>query len=413
MNFYLAGQTNFGNRGCEALVRGTANMLSSQLPGAKILCPLKDIVRDSQQWSSAESFGVNFVSCPIFPENLRWWARANRILPLERWGFPLFQTDEDTVSNLNDASALIMTGGDNLTLDYGVLSLYQWGRIVENAMDMGVPAVLWAASVGPFSKNPRVEKVMAQHLKRYAAITVRETVTLNYLRSIGVDQVELVADPAFLLTPEPFDFSDIDLDDTRTVLGFNVSPLIRKFRKNEASAKEMDREIASFLRHVIEHTDMSVILIPHVDPLDGTAHNSDWHYMKSLYKELTDLDDRIAILPPTLNASQLKHIIGKCSYFIGARTHSTIAALSQGVPTISIAYSSKAIGINRDLYGSTRYVLETPSVTKRSLTEALSLLQSENTEIRAILADKLPEWRERAKLSATALRRVARIFPDK
>ncbi len=114
MNFYLAGQTNFGNRGCEALVRGTAKMISSQLPGAKIFCPLKDIARDSQQWSSAERFGVNFVSCPTFPENLRWWARANRIIPLERLGFPLFQTDEDTVSNLSDASALILPPGTNL-----------------------------------------------------------------------------------------------------------------------------------------------------------------------------------------------------------------------------------------------------------------------------------------------------------
>ncbi len=413
MKFYLAGQTNFGNRGCEALVRGTAKMISSVLPDARILCPLKDIERDSQQWSAAESFGVSFVSCPTFPENLRWWARANRIIPLERLGFPLFQTDEDTVSNLSDASALIMTGGDNLTLDYGVLSLYQWCRIVENAIEMGVPAVLWAASVGPFSKNPRVEKVMAQHLKRYAAITVRETVTLNYLQSIGVEQAELVADPAFLLTPEPFDLTDIRLDDTRIVLGFNVSPLIRKFRKNEANAKEMDREIVTFLRQVVEHADMSIILIPHVDPLDGTAHNSDWHYMKGLYNELTDLGDRIAILPPTLNASQLKHVIGKCDYFIGARTHSTIAALSQGVPTISIAYSTKAIGINQDLYGSTRYVLETPNVTKQSLADALSLLQSENAEIRAILADKLPEWRERAKFSVKALQRVSRLVPDK
>lgn len=408
MNYYLAGQTNFGNRGCEALVRGTAKMISSQLPGAKILCPLKDIARDSLQWNEADKLGVSFVSCPTFPENLRWWARANRILPMEKFGFPLFQNDEDTVCHLQNASALIMTGGDNLTLDYGVLSLYQWGRFVENAIDIGVPAILWAASVGPFSKNPRVEKVMARHLKRYAAITVRETVTLDYLRSIGVDHAELVADPAFHLTPEPYDFADIVLDTTHQVLGFNVSPLIRKFRKNKSSAKEMDKEIVLFLRQVVDQAEMSVILIPHVDPLDYSVPNSDWHYMKSLFSHLADLGDRVAILPPTLNASQLKSIIGQCDLFIGARTHATIAALSQGVPTVSIAYSTKAIGINRDLFGSTRYVLETPSVSKQSLVDALTLLLSESGEIRAILADKLPEWRERAKLSVDVLQRVSR-----
>lgn len=409
MQFYLAGQTTFGNRGCEALVRGTAAMIRRRVPDAQIICPLDDISVEGRQWSAAEQYGVRYVPSPQFPTTkLRWWARATRVLPLEGLGLPPFASDASSSASLQKSSALIMTGGDILTLDYGVMSLYQWCRFNQNAMDMGVPAVLWAASVGPFSARPKVEKVMAAHLRKYAAITVRETVSFNYLRSIGVDQVELVADPAFHLGPEVFDTSALTLGEHRPLLGFNVSPLIRKFRSGEGSAEAMDKEIVGFLRKVIRDTDLSVVLIPHVGPLDGGDWNSDWHYMKRLYDQMQDSHERIVLAPATLNAGQLKFLIGQCRYFIGARTHSTIAALSQGVPTVSIAYSIKAKGINQDLFGHLRYVLETPRVSDTTLFAALDQLQREEHEMKAVLSDRLPEWRERALLSVDALMRVAK-----
>jgi polysaccharide pyruvyl transferase WcaK-like protein len=56
-------------------------------------------------------------------------------------------------------------------------------------------------------------------------------------------------------------------------------------------------------------------------------------------------------VPGNIGARQVKWVISKCRYFIGARTHATVAAFSTGVPTISIAYSKKARGINRDIFG--------------------------------------------------------------
>lgn len=408
MNFYLAGQSNFGNRGCEALVRSITGMVRARQPDATILCPLDDVETDGRQWPEASSHGVRFVSGPRFPGWIKWWFRAMRVLPLEGAGFPRFRMDPETERNMRESSAIIMTGGDNLTLDYGVLSLYQQCRMVENAMDEGIPAMLWAASVGPFSARPAVERVMARHLRRYRAITVRETVSLDYLRKIGVENVQLVADPAFNLGPESFDTESLTFGRSPRLLGINVSPLIRKFRGGAESATEMDREIIDFLRDVVRETDLSILLIPHVDPLDQSVGNSDSHYMAGLYDRLGDCKDRISLAPGTLNAAQLKYLIGQCRYFIGARTHSTIAALSQGVPTISIAYSIKAKGINQDLFGDTRYVLETPRVSRTSLAQSLSLLRQDEANIRALLDDRLPEWRARARLAVDSLLEAAR-----
>jgi colanic acid/amylovoran biosynthesis protein len=396
MKFYLGGQSNFGNRGCEALVRGIAHLIHERMPDARLMCPLDDIDRDGRQWPEAAANGVDFVPSTPFPAALRWWGRFNRILPLESAGVPSFPLPTEIAQQLRDVSALIMTGGDNLTLDYGVPSLYFWCGINEKAMDMGIPVFLWGASVGPFTAKPAVEKVMARHLRRYAGITVRETITLNYLQGLGLEKVELVADPAFHLRPESFEASALIDTDERPLLGFNVSPLIRKFRQGASDANQMDADILAFLRHVIDSTEFSILLVPHVDPLDGSPKNSDWYYMRGLYAQLVDIHDRIRLAPPTLNAAQLKYIIGRCRYFIGARTHSTIAALSQGVPTLSIAYSTKAKGLNQDLFGHQRYVLDTPLVSAQSLAEGLTTLRNEEGEIRGVLQERLPEWRTRA-----------------
>ena len=46
-----------------------------------------------------------------------------------------------------------------------------------------------------------------------------------------------------------------------------------------------------------------------------------------------------------MGAGELKYIIGQCDFFIGARMHSGIAAASQFVPTVVLAYSPKARGV--------------------------------------------------------------------
>jgi len=43
--------------------------------------------------------------------------------------------------------------------------------------------------------------------------------------------------------------------------------------------------------------------------------------------------------------SEIKTIIGLCDFFVGSRMHACIAALSQGIPTVALAYSPKFLGV--------------------------------------------------------------------
>lgn len=74
MIFYLAGQTSFGNRGCEALVRGTVDILRNVLGDtAMFLVPSVAPAEDAAQWPGHEALGLRFVQAPAMPAALKRW----------------------------------------------------------------------------------------------------------------------------------------------------------------------------------------------------------------------------------------------------------------------------------------------------------------------------------------------------
>ena len=79
---------------------------------------------------------------------------------------------------------------------------------------------------------------------------------------------------------------------------------------------------------------------------------------------------------------ELKGIISKCRFFVGARTHSTIAAYSMGIPTLVVGYSVKARGIARDLFGGEEgYVLPVQKLTRDKLISAFKNIMIKEKEI--------------------------------
>lgn len=393
--FYFSGQSTFSNRGCEAIVRSTVRLLQEQFGDIEVIIPSSDIRRDYAQWPDAKKHGVTFTSA-YYPWFTRFWIHAQRLpIPAIKkmgWPFPLPAAIQMAFSGVD---AVLSVGGDNYSLDYNLPSLYM--GIDAAAMESGTPVILWGASVGPFDKEPDFLPVIKQHLEKMRLITARESVTVEYLRNMGLTNILPVTDPAFTLVPEEVDVASFWPEDQgKGVLGFNVSSLIQRYRPKDEPKGKMVEELAAFIRHAVDEAGLSVLLIPHVIPLDGSTKDNDAFYMKSILELTGSMDNRVRMMDDRLNAAQIKHVISKCRFFMGARTHSTIAALSSSVPTISIAYSIKAKGINQDLFGHTNWVLETPKVSNDTLKESLSALLSNEEDIKSQLAERIPLWQSRA-----------------
>ncbi len=411
MKFYLAGQTNFGNRGCEALVRSISAALTETFGPSEFLVPSWNVEADGKQWPGVTDQGGRFVQALSVQPEIKWWNRLIKYLPVFKslWE-PKSRMPAFARADMEGCDAVLMIGGDIISLDYGPGSLFMWSSFMDAARRAGYPTMLYAASVGPF-RDATFERFMIKHLKRYTRITVRESASLAYLSKLGLHNVTQVADPAFRLAVEPIELGKPFHHPGEGVLGFNLSPLIDASWKVAGNRGSLVTEASEFLRRVLAETGLSIALVPHVDPLDGSSYNSDSLYMRRILDELGGETERLALVRPGLNASQLKYLIGNCRYFIGGRTHATVAGWSRGVPTTSIAYSIKAKGLNQDLFDTLDYVLETPSVSKATLWTHFSRLIEREAEIKQLLAERLPKWQENSLSSARLLAETLRSNP--
>lgn len=409
MKFYLAGQHNFGNRGCEALVRSIFDIVQTRLPEARFLVPTLAASLDRAQWPAMQSRGGEFTVAAQVPASIKWWNRLASRLPatIPLWE-PRYTPDVSIRNAFSECNAILMTGGDNISLDYGLGSLFLWSGLMDAAQREGIPTMLFAASVGPFNRMPGVEYWMVQHLRRYSAVAVRESESLAYLRGLGVENAVQVADPAFCLEPEnvelgaPFDRAP------NGVLAFNVSPLIAASWQRANPGGSLIAECVAFIERILNETDLAVALLPHVDPLDGNPDNSDSAFMQQIIDRCGDRSGRLALVRRGLNAAQTKYLVGATRYLIAARTHATVAGWSQHVPTVSIAYSIKARGLNKDLFDTLDYVLDTPKVSRDTLWAHYHQLTERETSLRALLTERIPVWRKNARRSADLLAGILR-----
>ena len=230
-------------------------------------------------------------------------------------------------------------------------------------------------------------------LKGFDLITVRESLSYTVLRKHGINAVQ-VADPAFLLDKKELALPDRFIEGN--TVGINVSPLINDYESGESIAY---KNYVRLIEYILENSDMNICLIPHV----VWEYNNDRLPLNLLYDKFK-YSERVILLKD-YNCEELKGFISRCRFFVGARTHATIAAYSTCVPTLAVGYSIKSKGIARDLFGTyDNYVVPVQSMTSDSeLTEAFKYIVINEKQIKDRLCKTIPEYKEKAKSAGKLL----------
>jgi polysaccharide pyruvyl transferase WcaK-like protein len=388
----LVGHNGSANRGCEAIVRCTIDIIRRHVPGARFTLVSLDPASDRQAGVGAMP-DVAILAYPTF--NWPTFTPGWLMNALAHRGVPGFRTNE-AVSKMHlykAADLVVSVGGDNFTDDYFGPGLYF--EELADARAQGAKTAIWGASIGPFHK-PSDERKWAEALRQVDLITIREPVSEAYLRKLGVtENVRRVADPAFLLGTE--EIPGLDFDAPGGLFGFGMSDIVAKYG---SSAEGYVEAFIALGREILAESGTRILLVPHVTA--GPEGGIDYPVCRRVAEAL-DAGERVILLPPGLNAMQMKHAIGRCTVFAGARTHSTIAALSQSVPTLSIAYSSKAYGINDMLLGGRDCLLPIESLELASLRNAFERVRADAETIRQTLQAKLPEVKAMAGAGGEAV----------
>lgn len=381
---FLYGHGGSGNHGCEAIVRSTLDILNNHqtllfsvrpddenIYGISQLCNVinkKDIAIPRFNYS----FMKAYLALKLF----------GQIAPLDD-----YMLDQMLLAGRHCAVAMSV-GGDN----YCYNDTDRYIRYQNLLKKHGVKTVLWGCSVEP----ALIDKKMRKDLSRYDLIVARETITYEALCKIN-SNVVLAPDPAFTLKKAPANYP-AGLGQ-KPYIGINVSPLIQSLDQGENITLENYRNL---VRHILERTDRDIALIPHV----VWAKNDDRVPLGQLYEEFKSTG-RVFMVEDQ-NCMQLKEIISGSEFFVGARTHATIAAYSTCVPTLVVGYSVKARGIARDLFGAEEgYVLPVQELKDScDLVSAFESLYARKEEIRNHLSNMMPEYIAGIQAAKNAVERL-------
>lgn len=380
-NTVLFGHGSAYNHGCEAIVRSTVQLLSldaehtllfsDQIEG-DLAYGLDRIIRIRQttpdirkESSLCQQILRKYADVCPDPE----WTRL-RLEGKRRYAY-LYDAGETAIS----------IGGDNYC--------YRSSRneiMVQNYWlnRRKIPTILWGASIDEEFMTP----ALAEDLSRYALITVRERQTFELLLRSGV-RTEVICgpDPAFSLEMRETPWPDGKRHDN--VIGINISMFVTG---NAGSENPGVRNYIRLIRWILDQTDCEVALIPHVAYPRKKAN--DIVSAAPLVQAFAD-EERVFSLDNGYDCCQLKYLISRCRFFVGARTHAVIAAYSTCVPTLAVGYSGKSTGIARDVFGSAEhYVCPVGTLTEDTvLQDAFEYLFSRETEICRHLASTMPQYR--------------------
>ena len=301
-----------------------------------------------------------------------------------------------------NADIVISCGGGFLN-DYSVRSLINNLVKISLSTVLRKPTVIYGQSIGPFQRRLWAI-ITAQVLKRVDMILIREEISRELLKNLGVDKprVFLTADAAFTLCPVDKKSvlklmlrEKIDPED-RPLVGITVRKWF--FPKSNRPLDEYENylyTIGRVIDYIVDRMDATIILLPQV-----TVHpNDDDRFAATKLCQLVKHPEHVRNLVTDFSPQEIKGIIGELDLFIGTRMHSNIFALAMRVPTVAISYEHKTEGI-MSMLGLQRYVIPIDKLRFEDIIAKVDDAWENREKLREDLLPKIKKMQANALLNA-------------
>ncbi|MBQ2688159.1 MAG: polysaccharide pyruvyl transferase family protein [Clostridia bacterium] len=370
---FLCGHTGSDNRGCEAIVRSTIGIFNKAGFEDKAMlatfAPVQDKARGIDKIAELLPYGeyknkaqraISAAVRKVFKSKLA----GQNIIQKTLW------------SKISQEALVLNIGGDIYCYSTPTVSM----ALNKYCEKKGAYSVLWGCTV----EADRFGKDVIRDLLRYDVIVARESMTVNALKKVGVNESRILCccDPAFTLETEKTSLPQGFVEGN--TVGINVSCYVSSQKTLEA--------VCYLVEKIINETDMNVCFIPHVYNVQKCSGDLALH--KKLLKKLSFYKDRICAVEADLSCTELKYIISKCRFFVGARTHSIIAAYSSEVPALALGYSMKSVGIAADIFRNAQdYVLSYKDIeNKADIYNKFSVIMKNEEKIKAHYKSFMPDY---------------------
>ena len=401
-----------GNRGVMALGAAIVDLCLSAVPDAEV--SYLQVHRPSGGVRIRTRHGIRMVpvtTCRMsFRSALRdhlfwilWMAFLYRLVPFEnvRGAIRKHTPWIDTVAAADMVGDV--RGGDSFSDIYGLKRFCLAFLPVLSVLLVKGSIVHLPQTYGPF--RTRTSRFLARFLLRCSSAVIARDLESQRIAQELVGprlDVRLSPDVAFalhseapaeLLTEPPL----AGMLPAKTI-GLNVNGLMFNGGYTRGNMFGLKLDYRAFLPELISRllTDpgAEILLVPHTIAEAGNSE-SDNEACRQVRDMLPDaLQSRVRIVVGDYDAHELKGVIRQCDFFIGSRMHSCIAALSQGVPCVGVAYSMKFAGVFESV-GMGDWVLDGRTMDCEQVVASILGLHESRDAVRSGLAERSAQARQR------------------
>lgn len=399
-----------GNHGVSALASGTISAIRKGLPNARIV--ILDYGKVPTVWNEHTDAGtvqvglvnLRFSKRLLLPNNIArliLLAGLIRLVPIKSWRRRLAQRSRWLGRIAKSDFNLALNGGDSFSDIYGLsrLAYVILPQLVVLLLER--PLILLPQTHGPFKTG--LARRAARHLLRRAKLIYsRDREGLEVVRGLLGNRsphLRFAYDMGFALEPLP-PTQEVreritQIKANGPLIGLNPSGLLTTGGYSGKNMFGLKSDYWQLLETVleqllVEYTNQ-ILLVPHVfGPEDG---ESDVTACKEVLARFGKrFAGRVHYFPEHFDHHETKHLIGQCDFFLGSRMHACIAALSQCIPAVGLAYSRKFAGV-METVGDGAVVVDLRVLTLPEVAESVSQAWKKRALMRRSLVNCMPNLR--------------------
>ena len=228
--------------------------------------------------------------------------------------------------------------------DWNHLYFLQWAKYCHK------PLIYFARSLGPFptetSDNILFKKKSIEMLRYFSFLSIRDLESERILNELHVSIPYLsTVDTAFLETPNvdlPYELEQLTRGKKYIIFVPNLL-LWHYAYKNKGTKEQLIDFYTKIIKITLEsHSDCSILMLPQT--FDNTNEDeNDINFFREIANKVND--QRVMIIADCYSSDIQQTLIKSTCFLIGARYHSIVFAINQGIPFIALNYEHKMEGL--------------------------------------------------------------------
>lgn len=306
---------------------------------------------------------------------------------------------------IKDADFIILKGGSYIYSYGGVKGFTFLCRMIFPsilAIFLNKKIIALGHSIGPIMGYTQ-RRITRWTLERFTRIIVREDITYNFL----INDLKLMREKIVLLPDIAFWKDKNELTSKHTLehilekeniklaaptdlrIGITVRDWNFPLKKDaEGLFEKYITSVTESIRYLCSEYNASCFIMPHVQ--------KDLPIGEQVYFRTESCN--VFLLKGNYTPHLMRKIYGEMDLLIGTRIHSSIFAISEGVPTITIAYQiPKGFGII-GMVGLDKYILDIANINTEDMIKRINMILRDREQIREDLLRKIDKMGNEVEL---------------